>query len=121
MAKAAVIFVDTNIYLDFYRARNEAGLKLLEHLDHARERLICTYQVEMEFKKNRQNVIVESYAAMRLPETVTQPAFMAEAASVKALRKNFEDAKRRVKTVKKRLKNILANPSTHDPVYRHAQ
>jgi hypothetical protein len=33
MAIQKLLFVDTNIWLDFYRHRNEAGLKLLEHLE----------------------------------------------------------------------------------------
>ena len=47
-----LLFVDTNIWLDFYRARSEAGLSLLRHLDSIRNQIIMTYVVEMEFKKN---------------------------------------------------------------------
>ena len=60
-----ILFVDTNIWLDFYRARTEAGLKLLNHLDAIRDQIVMTYQVEMEFKKHRQDVILESFAAMK--------------------------------------------------------
>jgi predicted nucleic acid-binding protein len=42
-------FIDTNIFLDFYRDSNEATLSLLERLKPVRDRVISTYQVEMEF------------------------------------------------------------------------
>ncbi len=51
-------FIDTNIFLDFYRQSNDATLRLLERLKPVRDRIICTYQVEMEFLKNRQTVLL---------------------------------------------------------------
>ena len=47
----AYAFIDTNIFLDFYRSKNETSLSLLRKLDGVGERVICTYQVEMEFLK----------------------------------------------------------------------
>ena len=55
-----LVFVDTNILLDFYRFRRESGLVLLQRFDKIHDRLITTYQVEMEFKKNRQRVILDA-------------------------------------------------------------
>ena len=69
-----LIFVDTNILLDFYRAKNEASLKLLHHLDKLHECLITSYQVEMEFQ-NRQEVLKKSYNELKPPETITVPGF----------------------------------------------
>ncbi|MDD5596847.1 MAG: PIN domain-containing protein [Victivallaceae bacterium] len=55
----ALLFVDTNIFLDFYRTREgKLNLELLEKLQVHQDRLIMTPQVEMEYKKNRQNVIL---------------------------------------------------------------
>ena len=60
----ALIFVDTNIYLDFYRVRGrDAGLSVLAQLGNYLDRLIVTSQVEMEFMKNRQAAILEAYRA----------------------------------------------------------
>jgi predicted nucleic acid-binding protein len=42
-------FIDTNIFLDFYRTGNEASLSLLEKLKTVKDRILSTYQVEMEF------------------------------------------------------------------------
>ena len=45
-----LLFIDTNILLDFYRVRSrDAGFSTLRHLDQNHERLITTGQVEMEF------------------------------------------------------------------------
>ena len=56
-----LLFVNTNIWLDFYRARTDAGLALLRRLDAIRDKLIMTHQVEMEFKKHRQEAILEGF------------------------------------------------------------
>lgn len=58
-----LLFIDANIWLDFYRARNEASLKLLSHAESLIDRIIVTYQLESEFKKNRQSAIVEGLQA----------------------------------------------------------
>jgi predicted nucleic acid-binding protein len=63
-----LLFIDTNILLDFYRARNDAGLHLLDTIDQNHRCIVTSYQVEMEFKKNRQRVIVESLKNLKLPE-----------------------------------------------------
>ena len=55
-----LLFIDTNIYLDFYRVRNKVSMAFLSHIDSVRDSVIMTYQVEMEFKKNRQTVIAET-------------------------------------------------------------
>ncbi len=56
-----LLFVDTNILLDFYRIRkSDVSTKYLEQLEACKDRLIIGSQVEMEYKKHRQGVIVES-------------------------------------------------------------
>lgn len=45
-----LLFVDTNILLDFYRARTEASLALLRHLEQVAPDIIVTFHLEMEFK-----------------------------------------------------------------------
>jgi rRNA-processing protein FCF1 len=67
MSAMYLIVVDTNILLDFYNVRGrESGLSILKHIDDNRDRFITTNQVEMEFKKNRQRVIVDSLATVEL-------------------------------------------------------
>lgn len=58
----ALIFIDTNIFLDFYRIRkSDISLKYLSEIETHKEILILTNQVEMEFRKNRQTVILEAF------------------------------------------------------------
>jgi hypothetical protein len=63
------LFIDTNIYLDFYRIRNEVKTSFLDHLEGIKDSLIVTDQVEMEFKKNRQIAILEGMKELRAPST----------------------------------------------------
>lgn len=60
-----LIFIDTNIWLDFYRSRTEAGITLLKHVEAIADRVIVGPQVEMEFKKNRQATILEAINSSR--------------------------------------------------------
>jgi len=83
----SLIFVDTNIWLDFYRSKTEAGLTLLKHLDAVRNKTIITYQVEMEFKKHRQAVILESIRELKPPSHIPRPGLFSDAKAVKALGK----------------------------------
>ena len=56
-----LLFVDTNVLLDFYRIKkSDVSTRYLEQLEACRDRLILGSQVEMEYKKNRQRVIVEA-------------------------------------------------------------
>ncbi len=116
-----LVFVDTNIFLDFYRVRNESGLSLLKRLDDLHRHLIVTYQVEMEFKKNRQLAIQESLNNLKKVGKVKPAAFLHETKSLEMLNRTFDDANSRIKGIRKRLVNVLAKPSTNDPVYQIVQ
>ena len=58
-----LVFIDTNIFLDFYRTQGtrQKGLSVLDHLKDNYDRFITSSQVEMEFKKNRQLVIIDAF------------------------------------------------------------
>ena len=120
--KKKLLFVDTNILLDFYRSQNDAGLSLLGHLDALYDRLITTFQVEMEFKKNRHNVIAESFRALKAPDAaITPPAFLKEAKTIELMKKNQKNTTARIARLKKRIRAVVENPPLKDPVYQAAQ
>ena len=49
---SALLFIDTNIYLDFYRfSGSGTPLSMLKHFDGNLDRIITTTEVEMEYKK----------------------------------------------------------------------
>ncbi|MFN3843551.1 MAG: PIN-like domain-containing protein [Rehaibacterium terrae] len=76
-----LLFVDTNIWLDFYRARNDAGLALLKHAEAVADSIIVTYQLESEFKKNRQAAILEGMQELKPPGQIPRPAIFSDAKS----------------------------------------
>ena len=52
-------FIDTNIFLDFYRVRkSKISLNHLDLIKKNNEKIIFTRQIEMEFKKTRQRVLL---------------------------------------------------------------
>src|SRR5262245_4393372 len=114
MAAKYLIFIDTNILLDFYRVRGrESGLSILTHIDDNLDRFITTNQVEMEFKKNRQHVLVESHQLLKTPDFggLQLPAFLSASKQSKALVRNQKQIKRDSETLKKRLTRMLKNPT----------
>jgi hypothetical protein len=116
-----ILFIDTNIWLDFYRSRNDAGLALLKHAEAVADKIIVTYQLETEFKKNRQVAILEGMQELKPPGQIPRPGIFSDAQDVKILNKSLKEAEKRVKSLKTRLGRALDNPSAHDPVYQACQ
>ena len=116
-----LLFVDTNIWLDFYRARNETGLTLLDHVESVSDKLIVTFQLEAEFKRNRQAAILEGMKGLKAPDKVPQPGIFSDAKSSALLAKNIREAGQRVKGLQARLEKVLADPAKNDPVYKACQ
>lgn len=124
MATNYLIFIDTNIFLDFYRVRGrESGLSILKHIDDNPERFITTNQVEMEFKKNRQHVFLQSDKELKLPDWsgLQLAAFLSESKQSKALARSQSEVKSYAATLKRRMTRMLKNPTTQDTVYKTAQ
>lgn len=113
-----LLFIDTNIWLDSYRARNEMGLKLLERAEKIVDRIIVTYQLENEFKKNRQAAILEGIGGLKLPEKMSHPGIFSDAREVQAIDENLKLIARQVGDLKRRLVQALEEPGVHDPVYK---
>ncbi|MFO1099222.1 MAG: PIN domain-containing protein [Xanthobacteraceae bacterium] len=116
-----LLFVDTNIWLDFYRARNETGLALLEHVESVANKIIVTYQLETEFKKNRQTAILEGERELKSPGQIPRLGIFSDAKASAILSKSIKEADKRVKTLKAKLTKVLENPAVHDPVYKACQ
>lgn len=111
-------FVDTNIFLDFYRANNESTLKLLEKLMGIKKHIISTYQVEMEFMKNRQQVIVDAFKNINTQQLPTMPAILADSRDSNSLKTLNKNASEKVKLIKKRILTLLKSPKASDTVYQ---
>lgn len=117
----ALIFVDTNILLDFYRVRSgSVGLELLDLIEAHKDILITGSQVEMEYKKNRQRVILEALHAQKTPDWsgLTSPAFLADAKPARAIARSKKAITTQQARLKKRIAAILDRPNTSDPVFK---
>jgi hypothetical protein len=116
-----LLFVDTNIWLDFYRTRSDAGLALLKNAEAVSSRIIVTYQLESEFKKNRQAAIVEGMQELKAPPPIPRPGLFSDVKATKIMNRSIKEAEKRVKDLKARFVRAIENPSVHDPVYQACQ
>jgi hypothetical protein len=120
----ALIFIDTNILLDFYRIRNsDVKLSYLDLIDKNHDRIITGSQVEMEYKKNRQIVILDSIGQIKTPNwnSLTPPAILQAAQPVKIIEDAKKEIKKQQQKLKERIVKILRNPTSNDPVYKSLQ
>lgn len=121
---SALIFIDTNIYLDFYRASGiDTTLSILGRIDSNRERIITTSEVEMEYKKNRQKVILDCLNSLKPLDSglLVVPAFLKESKGNKALAKSHKSLKQQAQKLRERTAKLLESPARNDPVYRVLQ
>lgn len=116
-----LLFVDTNIWLDFYRARGDSALTLLNHLETVSDKIIVPYQLEMEFKKNRHDAIKEGLQSLKGPDSISRPAFFSDAQAVKSMSTAIRAANKQVKLLRAKYPKVLANPAANDPVYQSVQ
>jgi len=116
-----LLFIDTNIWLDFYRSRNDASLALLQHAESVADKIVVTYQLESEFKKNRQSAILEAMQDLKAPTQIPRPAVFSDTKATAVLNRHLKEAEKRLKSLKTRLTRLLENPALHDPVYKACQ
>jgi predicted nucleic acid-binding protein len=124
IALDTLLFVDTNVLLDFYRIRkSDVSTKYLEQLEACRDRLILGSQLEMEYKKNRQRVILEALSAFAGPDwsKATPPALLSELQAARTLEKHRVRLIAQQKKLNEKIMSILGEPSRADPVYRTLQ
>jgi hypothetical protein len=120
----ALIFIDTNILLDFYRIRkSDISLKYLSEMEAHKEKLILTNQVEMEFRKNRQKVILESLLEVNKISSngLSIPTILFDAKPVEMIKNAQKQIETQQKKLKERIDKFLANPGTQDKVYQTLQ
>lgn len=121
---ASLVFIDTNILLDFYRVRGKRNaLSILERIDENHDKIITCRQIEIEFKKNRQGVILESAGALKLPDfnSLTLPAILAEKQAAAGIEKRKREIKQRIESLRKSMDSLMKHPSRNDPVFQVAQ
>jgi PIN domain len=114
-----LLFIDTNIWLDFYRSRGaDLSLKLLDHVKSISDKLIVTYQIEMEFKKNRQAAILEGISELKTLSVPPRFGIFSDDEATKGIANCVADAKKHLGTLRGSLAKALREPERHDPVYK---
>lgn len=118
-----LLFIDTNIWLDFYRASSDALLELLEKVEAMQDRLIVTHQLEMEFKANRQKVILQAHKLLgdSAPKQIPAIGVLVDASTFKKVNKTLQSAKARVGRLQAKLLAFIEKPTTSDPVFKTCQ
>lgn len=120
----ALIFIDTNIFLDFYRIRrSDVSMKYLKEIENNIDLIITTNQVEMEFKKNRQKVILEAIGEIKKNVQINTavPACLSDTKIVEMIKKSKKGIDGQQKKLKQTIEKILKQPSYTDPVYKSLQ
>ncbi|MFK0690891.1 PIN domain-containing protein [Mesorhizobium sp. IMUNJ 23033] len=112
-----LIFIDTNIFLDFYRIGGESADRQLRALDRHRDSIITGDQIRMEFLKNRQKVIVDSISKLNKPSKLSVPPIVTDYQPVKMLGKNLSEAQVQFSKIRTKVEKILTNPLHNDPVF----
>uniref|UniRef100_UPI0037C189A2 PIN domain-containing protein n=1 Tax=Flavobacterium sp. TaxID=239 RepID=UPI0037C189A2 len=118
------IFIDTNIFLDFYRIRRtDISLKYLDEIVKHKDIIITSSQIEMEYKKNRQVAILESITEVTKKSNInlSVPAILTDAQALKMLKKAKEEVENQQQKLKVQIERILKNPNQFDPVYKSLQ
>ncbi|MGE4043430.1 MAG: PIN domain-containing protein [Acetobacteraceae bacterium] len=117
-----LLFIDTNIWLDFYRMEGaEGAAEALELIEHAKERIIITDQVQMEFLKHRQKTILLMLERFKSSEAMALPPIVADRKAAQAMRAQKKAMDERRLKLRRHVESILTNPATRDPVYRAMQ
>jgi hypothetical protein len=98
-----------------------AHLGLLKHAQAIRGKIIVTYQLESEFKRNRQTVILDAMKDLRPPAQIPRPGFLSDAQAAKVIGKSLKGVEKRVTKLRTQLGRVLDNPTMYDPVYQACQ
>lgn len=118
MAESWLIFVDTNIMLDFYRMPGESAERQLQSLEKHLGSVIVTEQVKMEYLKHRQSVIAEHMGRLPKPNKHRLPMIVAGSQPARMMGKAIDGALDKHKEVQRKIERILRDPTHHDPVYK---
>lgn len=120
----ALIFIDTNIFLDFYRIRRtDVSMKYLEEIVKHKDIIITSSQVEMEYKKNRQSAILESITEVTKKGNInlSVPAILSDSQALKMMKKAKQDIDDQQRKLKLQIERILKNPNQNDQVFKCLQ
>lgn len=112
-----MVFVDTNVLLDFYRLRGNNALEFLAQINEHKTSLILTRQVFMEFLKNRRKAILAAFSVLSKPTVQKLPPNLRGMDVADDMVKSLNDADVCYKKIKEKTDLIVSNPTEHDEVF----
>lgn len=121
---SAILFIDTNILLDFYRyPRGTAILSVLGHINNNHDKIITSTQIEMEYKKNRQKVILSSMNEMKGPKWDSHklPVILLDTQAAQSIESSKKDIQKQSKILRRKIESVLRSPSRNDDVFKTLQ
>lgn len=113
-----LIFVDTNIYLDFYRSNGPAAERQLKTLEKHIDSLIISEQVWMEFLKNRQAVTIATLNALKTIPNINVAPIAVDSQPHNSIKKNIAAANKQINKLTDKIIKQLERPEYNDPVYQ---
>jgi predicted nucleic acid-binding protein len=116
-SRGPLVFIDTNIFLDFYRATGSADFKLLDRIKEIQGEIITSHQVEMEFQKNRQKILSASFEKLKIPPRPEIPGLFVGTTELEEFNAALEVVKKRLNVLQDKLSAAMKEPETNDPVY----
>lgn len=112
------IFIDTNIYLDFYRANNKDNIKeVIKELKRYKKFVICTEQSDDEFLRNRERIITEFVSILNNQiNSSYNNNFISTFSSYKSYYKDIKKANESINIMIDKCKELTVDVKK-DPIY----
>lgn len=116
-----LLFIDTNILLNFYELFDKDYLSLLKKLEKKASIILTTCQVEMEFKNQRQRVIGDSIETYNKNGSVKKPNICFDENVKKELEAELNKYDEKLNEYIIRITDYLIDPVKNDPVFQTAE
>ena len=116
-----LLFIDTNILLDFYRApQSDLSLEVFDKLLEHSSTLIISEQVEIEFNNNRKRVIDEyiKHIPTKIDNIALAPVLLSNTVEAQKIKTEVENLTKDFEKLKKNLCSILDSPNEKDKAYQ---
>ncbi|MCI9233301.1 MAG: DUF4935 domain-containing protein [Bacilli bacterium] len=112
------IFIDTNIYLDFYRANNKDNIiDIINDIEKYKDFLICTEQSDDEFFRNRERIINEFIEVLsRQKNSFYDNNFISTLESYDKYSKSIKAANESIKEMMEKCMQLIKEID-RDPIY----
>ena len=114
-----LIFIDTNIFLDFYRFSSDVSLEYVSKLIPLSDKIIMTPIIEMEFLKNRQRVLLSTVKQIKSSDKISFPEILSKDRTAKSISKQIDDIQHKVNRTKDKIYKIIRHYDTKDNVYKN--